>query len=531
MGKAKEQQFLITHSQQVRKGLTLGLFARFANSPGLYLRQRTYYSSGYFTARYLIPSYRYGILASFLIDRFQNNENGGITYDTVFRDNTESNRQTISVNLSNAMNRDKSSGFYFQQYFNLQKQIIKVKDSTGLMRHTQRFDAGRIIHTFKYYRSTTAYEDDNSPNGIKLGYYPSTYGDSTKTQDSTFHIHIENNFVYSNIEPDTAVRNFPFQYAFGISQQYDKVGYGLIAQQVNQLNTSSVFSPTEIVTHKVHSDHFSQLIPFGTLKGIIARKTFFIANGRLSLGGYNNGDHELSGSFFQFFGARGKTGRVYLTAVKGLFHPDYFYQHFISDHFRWDNNFNMQDYIYGTLGVDILGVNLSVSITRITNYTILNSSMTPQQAKGGLEISRADLTKIFRPGKWILDTRITLQNVSRDSILQLPSFAGIASLSYNLFLFNKVLHAQIGLGCQYYSSYHADAYQPELRMFYRQDNQLAGNYPYADVFINLRVKRARIFFKYQHFNAGWLGYSYYMVPHYPGADASLKAGISWVFYD
>jgi hypothetical protein len=530
MGKAKEQQLLFTHSQQIRKGLTLGFFARFANSPGLYQRQRTYYSSGYFTARYNIPSNRYGVMASFLIDRFRNYENGGITYDSVFKENTENDRKTIIVNLSNAMNRDKSSGFFMQQYFNFQKQEIRKKDSTGSVRQSQRFNAGRIIYSLKYYRSTTAYEDDKSKNGYSFGFYPLIYGDSTKTLDSTFHIHIENTFVYSNIEPDTAERNFPFQYAFGISQQHDKLGYGFVSNMVNKLVPPSAFSPNEIVSLREDSRYFNQLIPFGTLKGVI-KKTYFIANGRISLGGYNKGDHELSGSFYQFFNILHKSSKIYITASKGQVHPDYIYQYFISDHFRWDNNFKVQDYINGTIGLDVLGLNLSLGITRITNFVWLNSAALPQQADGGLAISRADASKIFRPGKWIIDTRITFQNVSRDSLLQLPSFAGRASLSYNMFLFKKVLHAQIGLGCQYYSSYYADAYHPELRMFYRQNEELTGNYPYADVFLNMRIKRARIFIKYQHFNAGWLDHNYYMVPHYPGADATLKAGVSWIFYD
>jgi hypothetical protein len=534
MGKGKEQQLLFTHSQQIRKGLYLGLYARFANSPGLYQRQRTFYSTGYFTARYTLPSGRYGVLTSFLTDRFRNFENGGIAQDSIFTHNMENNRKTIAVKLPNAMNRDKSSGFYFQQYFNLQRQqglIAKVKDSTGQKRNSQQFNAGRLIHTFKYYRNTFAYEDDKSRNGIIAGYYPNTYGDTTLTLDSTFHIHIENTFVYSNIEPDTASRNFPFQYSFGISQQYDRVGYTSIAEKINQVLPNSVFSTKAVVSERAQSEHFTQLIPFGTLKGIIARKTFFVANGRLSLGGYNAGDYELSGSFYQFLGSKGKTGRIYLTVAKGKVHPDYIFQHFISDHIRWENNFSMQDYINGIFGVEILGYNLSLGITRLSNYTWLNANAVPQQDNTGLTISRADFSKIFHPGKWIIDGRVTLQKVTESSLLQLPDLVGRFAISYNLFLFKKVMHAQIGLGCLYYTSYHADAYHPELRMFYRQDEILTGNYPYADAFLNLRVKRARIFIKYQHFNAGWLDHSYFMVPHYPGDDAALKAGVSWVFYD
>ena len=72
---------------------------------------------------------------------------------------------------------------------------------------------------------------------------------------------------------------------------------------------------------------------------------------------------------------------------------------------------------------------------------------------------------------------------------------------------------------------------PALRSFYLQNEKEIGNYVYMDVYLMLRVKRAVIFLKYQHFNAGWLGYSYYMTPHYPMADAAFKFGVSWVFYD
>jgi hypothetical protein len=531
MGKLKEQQLQFTLSQEVRKGLTLGIFARFANTPGMYQRQRTYYSSGYLTARYVTESQRYGASAFVLTDRFRNYENGGLAYDSIFTQNLETNRQTIAVRLSNAMNRDKSLGYYFQQYLNLQKPRI-VKDSSGTFRQVApKFNAGRIIHTFKYYRQTTAYEDDKSQNGVAFGFYPVIYGDTTKTLDSTFRIHIENSFVYSNIEPDTAARNFPFQYSFGISQQYDKIGFGYINQITNLLDPASVFSGTEIVSRRIQDESFNQLIPFGTLKGIIARKTFFIANGRLSLGGYNSGDNELSGNFYQFFKFLNKPGKISLTAIKGQNHPDYFFHRFFSDHFRWENNFKLQDYTQGRLSVEVAGLFASFGITRLNNYTWLNSSINPQQSSSAIFISRADLSKVFHPGHWILDTRLTWQEVSKDSVIQLPSLAGKASISYNMFLFKKVLHAQIGIGCQYYTKYYADAYHPELRMFYRQDQFQSGDYPYLDAFLNMRIKRARLFIKYQHMNAGWIDHSYFMVPHYPGADAALKAGVSWVFYD
>ncbi len=532
MGKAKEQQLTIVHSQQVRKGLTIGLNARFANSPGLYLRQKSHFASGYFTVHYVLPSNRYGVFTSYMTDKFYTYENGGILYDSVFKDNTSSKRQEVLVHLSNSINRTKNTGIVLQQYINIQKQKSKSVDSTDLLTRTRRFDAGRFIHTFKYSRLTSAFQDDDQSHaGINYRIYPVTYGDSIHTLDSIYHIHIENNLVYSNIEPDTATSSTPIQYSFGISQHFDKIGYGNLVSQANFQDPASIFSRTQIVSSSSKQEQYTQIIPFGTLKGIIARKTYFLANGRLSIGGYNSGDYELSGSFYQHFGPKGNAGRIFLVATKGLTHPDYFFNRYISNHFRWDNSLKPQDYELGTAGIDLLGYYIAVNFTRITNYTFLNSSMQPEQSVGGLTITRADASKIFRPGKWIIDTRFTYQKVSHSGVLQLPELVARASVSYNLLLFNNVLHAQVGISTQYNSAYYADAYNPALRMFYRQDSLLTGNYPFCDAFINMRVKRARIFFKYQHFNAGWFGYNYEMIPGYPGADAALKVGVSWVFYD
>lgn len=528
MGKAKEQQLLFSHSQQVRKGLTLGLHARYLNSPGLYLRQRTYYATGYFTMTYLTPSKRYGVLAAYLNDRLKNYENGGIMYDTVFSKNTESNRKTINVNLSSAANRSRTSGVLLQHYFNLQKIITQTNDSFQQTR--KRFDAGRLVHTFRYERRTYAYQDDKPGSSITNGFYPTVFGDSTLTLDSSYHSRIENYFVYSNISPDTSGRNFPFQYAFGISHQVNQVGFD-VWDQTNKLLPYYAFNPKELVSQTQRSQQFQQLIPFGTLKGIIARKTYFIADGYLSLGGYNSGDYELKGRFYQYFGDPKSLKRISLSASLGMKHPDYFFSHYLSNHFQWDKNALTQEFLDAKAKIEWSGIELEASFHRISNYAWLNEKIEATQSSDPLSVFRADASKIFRLGRWIFDTHVTFQQCSNDSILSLPSVVANGSVSYSRLLFNKVLLAEIGVNCLYYTSYYADAYMPALRMFYRQNEEKFGNYPYLDAFINLKVKRARIFVQYQHMNAGWMGYTYIMTPHYPGADGAFKAGVSWVFYD
>ena len=68
-------------------------------------------------------------------------------------------------------------------------------------------------------------------------------------------------------------------------------------------------------------------------------------------------------------------------------------------------------------------------------------------------------------------------------------------------------------------------------MYYLQDKKEIGNYLYMDVFINIKIQRARFFLTYTHFNASFMGRSYYMVPNYPMQDGAFKFGISWRFHD
>ena len=72
---------------------------------------------------------------------------------------------------------------------------------------------------------------------------------------------------------------------------------------------------------------------------------------------------------------------------------------------------------------------------------------------------------------------------------------------------------------------------PATGIFYIQNDKKIGNYPYCDIFLNFKIKQARIFIKYQHFNNGWFSTAYYDSPHYPSPESAFKLGISWYFYN
>ncbi len=503
MGPAKEQKLDLNFAERIGTGIYVGLDARFANAPGIYLNQHTYNAGGTFYAAFIYPTQRYGAILTYRTDRLANSENGGLSDVTYFTQNRESNRKVIPVNLSSAINRGKSNGFVIQQYFNILKQTVAIKTDSTTTYVPRKFDAGRLVYTLRYSKTGNAYQDKGMPG--TFDFYPAFYNDSSSVFDSVRYTHFENCFVYSNEVPDTLGKSFPLQYSFGLKIQTDKLNQG--------------------ITNEI----FRQTVPFGMLKGIIKGKTFFKASAKLVLGGYNSGDYSLNGSFYQFFGKQNH--KAYLNVSKGLLHPDYFFNHYYSDNFRWENSFRAQDYIQGEFGILLMGFDLNASYTRITGYTYLNQNIQPVQYLKGLSILAAHANKEFRIKHWITTIYASFQQVNPYSVLQQPALIGKLTLSYDVVLFKNALHAQVGISGTYHSEWFQDAYMPALRAFYRQNRYIAGNYPYLDAFVNLNIKRARIFIKYEHFNAAFMNYNYMVVPDYPQGDAALKFGISWLFFD
>lgn len=502
MGPAKEQKLEFNFGQRIGTGIYLGLNARFANAPGIYLRQRAYHAGGTFYGAFLYPTQRYGAIVTFRTDHSTHYENGGLNDINDFLLNRESNRKVINTNLSDASNIGKSNGLVIQQYFNILKPKIEKKTDSATLLVPRKFDAGRIIYTMRYSRNADSYLDKLPP----ANFYPDYYNDTIQVYDSTRITHFENCFVYSNEVPDTLGKSFPLQYSFGIRLQTDK-----------------------LVRDTIYTDVFRHMIPFGMLKGIIKQKTFFKASGFLVLGGYKAGDYSLNGSFYQFFGKLNQ--KIYLNVSKGLIHPDFYFNSYITENFKWNYSFKGQNFLKGEIGVILKGFDLSASYTRISDYIYLNQNVLPASYNNALHILAGQANKEFRVKHWIANVYATFQQITPDSIIQLPAFIGKISICYDANLFKNALHAQIGLSCTYHSKWYQDSYMPSLKAFYRQDSYESGNYPYMDAFINLNIKRARLFLKYEHFNAGLTGYNYILVPDYPQADAAFKFGVSWLFFD
>ncbi len=86
---------------------------------------------------------------------------------------------------------------------------------------------------------------------------------------------------------------------------------------------------------------------------------------------------------------------------------------------------------------------------------------------------------------------------------------------------------QAGIDCDYYTRYYAPAYLPSLASYANQHSTKLGNYPFCNLYINMRLSRARFYVLFSHVNQGLFGgNNYFATPDYPLNPRRFQIGIS-----
>jgi hypothetical protein len=245
------------------------------------------------------------------------------------------------------------------------------------------------------------------------------------------------------------------------------------------------------------------------------------------------GQTELAGTISKPFTVfKDSMAALVLTGSINNMVADYFQEEFYSNHYRWNNDFSMEQRmdVNGTIISPRFKLKLSGNYAIVNNYIYNNDKGIPSQTDKELLVFSAFADKDFSFRNLHFRVRALWQQASNEDYIHLPDLSGFVSAYYK-FVIAKVLFTQIGADTRYNTKYYADAYSPATGLFYLQNEKKYGNYPYIDVYANLRLKRTRVFFKMQNIGTNFLDGEYMATPHYPMPRSSFRFGISWLFYD
>ncbi len=510
-----EQTFRIRHSQNVNRFLNFGLIYDIVYSLGQYSYQRA--ENKDFTLFSSYTGKRYKLYFSWGLNNITSNENGGIPD---FAQLSEYETREVEVNMG-ALNKSKSflknNNLLLVQRYTIGKKNLTVGDSLSAVKSGNFRLSGTFSHIFTVEGNKRTYSD-NSPLS---GFYDTAFISSSVTFDSLSARSVRNTLRF-DFKTDESRR---FRLGGGVGIRNEILRYSQIVPTHN----------TTVADTAVWRKGNNAFI--GKLYNNIGDKFQWVATGELYLSGYRAGDFELDGVIKKSFDF--KRGPASWEVTGGILNrqPSFWYEHWGSNHFEWYNNIRKELRLdIGTkFSFPARNGELSLNYAVIDNYTDFGPEALPSQHPGGLSVISAAIHKGLIAWKFHLDNDILLQQSSNRDVLDLPLFT-IRSAFYfeHLFRFestNGRLNTQLGADVTYHTSYHPYSYMPSTGRFYRQDEVTAGNYPFVNVFLNIKLKRTRIFLMFDHVNAGLMGYDYYMIPSYPMNFRMFRYGIAWTFYD
>ena len=510
-GKGRAENLLdIWHVQNIRPYWSAGVRYNLISSDGRYMDQKA-------------KAYNFSVFSTYEKERTvlslfinQNNghfkENGGVKDRSYVTDSTNQKAENIPVKLqgNEAGNHYRNTNFQLQGQYNIGKAKTVINNND-----TSYAYPAKAVFNFRAEGNEHIYKEQS----INFDFYPHTYFDSTFTYDKVA------NKIF-DVSAKFVLNEHPkYKYLPGLYA-------GLDFRQENYNQRTAYDSVTN--TQSYGKDNYS-----GTYitAGIFNVDTSALLNydvaGRLCVLGHYLGNFKVNGFIRQAL-QRHRTTYLQADATVELQSVNPFFDRYVGNHDIWENDFKAIKTIKveGRYINKRLRTELGAGLTNIFSYVYFDTAAMPQQTSKTLMILTAWAQENFRAGNFYFDQTVYFQKSTQEDILSLPAISVYSHNYYQNYLFKKALQLQIGFDVFYNTKFYADDYMPSIMQFYNQRVRKTGNYPKIDVFLDLHIKRAMIFVKYEHVNYHLKTHGeFFSALDYPINPGMLKFGIQWDFFD
>ena len=539
-----ETIFKLVHTQNVNKDWNLGLYYDGINSVGQYINQ--YADNKGFS---LFSAYRgsqYSMYTNFNWNTVRMRENSGLADPEAYEANTNkeaaSNIVRSKVGNTSLLNRS----FYLMHSYSLRKLMLGRNRADADSIDVSRFT---IVHTLKYEWNKREFSDTVTYFFRERGpYFGRDAQGRANTHDSLYFRRFFNHFELMIKEQSR--NKFTAGFSVGFLTEMDRYNTHIIPDTSRNIIMPYIppdshwgddlpeISGREFTIRYRETKRYLNSAITGRFFNHTGRYLNWDFNGRLYFTGYKPGDLNINGTVqIHYYTPQGRNSLLLGGSIDNA-HPGYFLKSFASNWIAWDNNFNPSQEIRlrGEFLMPHRKLKLGAYVSQLNNYVYINTDAAPAQTSEPLVTGTAYVEKDIRWRKLGFQFRLYGQYSSNEKIIPLPAFAGFQSTYFETWLVKNVLTMQLGWNVTFNTKYYAYSYMPATGMFYLQEEQKIGNYPFFDFFLNLQIKRARIFVRTDGLNTlslfrDYIGKTNYMVYRYPTNDFRVKFGISWAFYD
>ncbi len=480
-----------------------GLF-NYMYSNGLYNEQTSKYAKAGIWGSYY--GRHYAMNAIYMYHQFNTMENGGIT-DPIFITYPDTlgnyDETNIPTNLSGAQSRYKNAYVYLNQKFHLANVKHQIDSNT-----VEYKPIATISHTLKYEWAQKRYLADEADTL----FYDNTYFKKDTTIDSVRYRSLRNTVAFSINE--------------GFSRWFPLSLVGYVEHDYREYYNSVYDS---ISTNAYESD-----ISLGAeMSKRTGKALLFDGRGEITTIGDKAGDVILEGGMSSSFPLFKDTVSLRVSGSFKNTSPTYFEEHYFSNHFSWDNDFNKtkKTRFQAAAGWQNKWFDLAfeTGVENVSNLIYYNEDALPTQYADNIQVMTTSAMVNLNLGILHIHNKGTQQITSNKTVMPLPEYSTYSNVFFAFKMFKKVLHTQIGADMYYFSSYYAPNYMPATGVFYNQSEMKVGDYPVMSAYLNFHLKTARFFFKYYHLNSSF-DPKYFSMPNYPLYGERFKLGISWNLY-
>jgi putative beta-barrel porin len=547
LGSRTEQIIAFMHTRNIKPNWNVGVKYRIINSPGFYKNQKTNHINYLLSSWYQSPNKRYNNYTVLLANHIQSGENGGIKNDQDYLGNTESYKDRFNIPVKLGGDEPYTSNFFSTEIFT----GTRNREFTGVIR--QQYDLGRkdslvtdstviplfyprlrFEHTIKYdaykyqffdlphsnsstglpYYPDSAYYFDNYGLKINNGYaHPDTSGDSVQFRDR-----------WKILSNDFSIYQFPYEKNL---LQFIRLGVGI-------QNIRGEF--------KNDTSSFFNLVLHGEYRNKTRNKKWDMElAGTFNAAGFNSGDYNLFASLRRFIGQK-NIGYTELGFENVNRTPSFLFDSrtsFFLDQpqaFKKENN----SHFFATIYHNGLNLGLSGDFYLVTNYTYFENFYKLKQYEPLFNFFRITAQKVFNLGKnfkWHAD--VYVQQKTGAVPIHVPLLFSRNLIGYEGNLGLKRLHLAAGFEVKYHTPYYADNYSPILAQFFYQDSVKISNAPEVNLYMNMRIRGFRMFFRLENLNsaqftqAGGFGFTRnnLSAPDYPYPGLQIRLGVWWNLID
>ena len=521
------------------KRLNLGIEMDYLNSVGHYANTAGKLYRGSIWGSY--DGAHYSMHAAFGWSQLSSYDNGGLK--DISQLTSSLSPEDMPVRLNAMTGYRYLSGYLHNQYAitterEYHDSIDVIEDGRRVKHDTIKVEYIPLMtfsHIFETNNSNRRYIEKTA----NQSFYDTTYYNNSKTKDSTDVLTIRNTVAVTFCEEYNTKLKFGIT-AFAMNECqrffYDTTQLNTALTNYKEDDGSKVLLTVPMVKKYYWTNN---TFVGGALHKHSGKVLHYDLEGKVCVVGYKIGEFDVNGRLETKFMA-GKypmiiAARAYAKSEK----PNWYLQHYRSNHIQWENNFG---FTYRFLGGATLAyptqwvkMRLDFSFENQTHPIYFSATdWCPRQYGSSVQIITGDAeVNITTP--WVnLENRAVIQHSTNDSVLPVPLVILQHRLYYHGTWF-KALDAQIGVDLRYFTKYHAPILCPSTGIYATQQTETVGNYPWMNVYANFYVRsiRLRFFAQYQHVSYWFFknNTGYLTMPGYPSNRDVFRAGLAWHFYN